>query len=123
LWFFLPKFVIDWFIGVFNINLKCFKLSLIKKVIFYYFNFNKINLTNFNSGSNNYNFSGSRFNFNSSKDIYKLSELKNKSKRKFFWILWEKYTNNFDSYKTFKDSWDPNVKVRTIIKKDIKDGV
>ncbi len=41
---------------------------------------------------------------------------KDKSKRKFIWTLWESKSGNYESYKDFKESWDP----KTSIFKEIK---
>jgi hypothetical protein len=41
---------------------------------------------------------------------------KDKSKRQFIWTLWESKSGNYESYKDFKESWDPN----TSIFKEIK---
>jgi hypothetical protein len=42
---------------------------------------------------------------------------RDKSKRKFIWTLWENNSGNYESYKDFKDSWNP----KTSIWKEIKD--
>lgn len=85
--------------------------------------YSRINPTNSCSVSSEDFYKSKLYNLNSSEDLSKFNKFKNKNKRVIFWILWEKYTNNFDSYKTFKENWDPNIKVRTLIKKDIKDGI
>lgn len=123
-----PKFIIDLFIGISKVNFNSLKLSSIKNAVSYYFNRNKVKLTVSDYKSNDsFNDNGLKnsklYNFNSSENLSNSDKFRNKSKRMLFWVLWEKYTNNFDSYKTFKETWDPNMKVRTIIKKDIKDSV
>ena len=41
---------------------------------------------------------------------------KDKSKRKFIWTLWESKSGNYESYKDFKDSWDPDTSIWSEIK-------
>lgn len=43
-----------------------------------------------------------------------------KVRRKFFWIICEEDRGKFASYKEFKKSWNPNIKIRDEIKKDVK---
>lgn len=39
------------------------------------------------------------------------------SKRKFFWVVWERKSGNYESYQDFKSSWDPNTGIWEEIKK------
>jgi hypothetical protein len=57
-----------------------------------------------------------------SKLLNVLIKFKNKGKRALFWSFKEKYTGNYDSYKEFKKSWDPNLSIRSKIKKDFQNG-
>lgn len=47
------------------------------------------------------------------------SKYKHITKRKMFWFLWKQHSDEFCSYKEFKNSWDVNTKIRSEIKKDI----
>jgi hypothetical protein len=49
----IPKFVVDLFIGLPKINFNCLKLSFIRNSVSYYFNLNKVHLTNCDSNINN----------------------------------------------------------------------
>jgi hypothetical protein len=46
------------------------------------------------------------------------------ARRKFVWKIWEKESGNYESYKDFKDSWDPNIsifqKIKETLKKDVQ---
>lgn len=41
-------------------------------------------------------------------------------KRRFYWEIWEKDTGNFGTYKDFRESWNPDTKIRKVIWSDIK---
>jgi hypothetical protein len=41
---------------------------------------------------------------------------RDKSKRKFIWNLWESKSGNYESYKDFKESWDPDTSIWSEIK-------
>ena len=41
-------------------------------------------------------------------------------KRRLFWEIWEKDTGNYDCYRDFKKSWNPDTKIRKVIWSDIK---
>jgi len=110
----------------FLVNFNALKLSSIRNSIHSYFNRNKINLTDLDNNISNVDNSdlpSSKFYNLSSSENLNYDKFKNNSKRILLWVFWEKYTNNFNSYKVFKENWDPNIKARTIIKKDIKDGI
>lgn len=122
------KFITYFNFSIIPVNFGYLKLSFIKDAISYYFNYNKVKLSNFDSNIKNYNtdynsYKTKLYNFNSSENTSNFDKFRNKSKRVLFWVLWEKYINNYDSYKTYKETWDPNLKVRTIIKKDVNDGI
>ncbi len=54
-------------------------------------------------------------------DISKIYlKYKNLSKRKFYWHLWGKNRNGFDSYAEFKRAWDPKTPVMKSIFKEVK---
>ena len=52
-----------------------------------------------------------------------LESIKDKNRRIFNWIVWERYTDKYHSYDEFKSSWDSNIKLHEIIKNDIKDYI
>jgi hypothetical protein len=82
----IPKFVVDLFIGLPKINFNCLKLSFIRNSVSYYFNLNKVHLTNNNLYYNNsISSSNSKiYNLSSSENLSKLDKFKNKGKRKLF---------------------------------------
>lgn len=52
--------------------------------------------------------------------LSKLKVLKDKSKRRLYWSVWECHKDKYSSYKEFKESWDLEGSVRNEIKKDLK---
>lgn len=60
---------------------------------------------------------------NNNLDINPILSCKDRSKRKIFWVMWERYNDRYSSYKEFKDYWDPNTKIREAIKGDIKESI
>lgn len=41
-------------------------------------------------------------------------------KPRLFWYIWEKYTDNYNNYKDFKQSWEPNTKLRKQVSNSVK---
>lgn len=44
-------------------------------------------------------------------------------KRKIYWKIWEKHTGRYESYRGFKQDWDPNTNILNKIYKDVKSNV
>ena len=52
-----------------------------------------------------------------------LQDFKYKVKRRFLWVVWKQYSDEFHSFKDFKDSIRGDFKIRTEIKKDLEKGL
>lgn len=51
------------------------------------------------------------------------SYIKNKVRRRFYWEVVESDRNNYSSYDNFKESWNPDTRIRHEIKKEIQDDL
>lgn len=78
-----------------------------------YINNDHINEAHFNNGENIPNNKNAFF-----FEYYK--NIRNKTRRRFYWEIIEKEKNNYSNYKEFKNNWDTNTKIRAEIKKEIK---
>jgi len=52
--------------------------------------------------------------------IFSLCSIKDKGKRRLFWLFWERYKDKHGSFKDFDESLDSKIKIRNIMKDDIK---
>jgi hypothetical protein len=60
-------------------------------------------------------------NKNNLKNIY--IKVKDSSRRKLFWYLWESRSNNYDNYLDFKKNWDSSTPIRKTILGEISIGL
>jgi len=70
-----------------------------------------------------FKYSGSKFSNSKSKleNIY--IKYYDVSRRHFYWTIWESDKNNFNSYKDFKKSWDPETKIWKEITSHVKKNI
>jgi len=78
----------------------------------YYWNFNNYDILQYTNNSIELNNSGDSINY--------YNNFKNGVKSRLFWIGWERYKDKYNSFEEFKKVWDSNIKIRKIIKNDIK---
>lgn len=52
-----------------------------------------------------------------------LHKMYNNCRRRFQWYFREQYKDKYDSYKEFKESWNPEIKFRDEIKKEINNKI
>lgn len=48
------------------------------------------------------------------------NKIYNSSRRRFNWYFREQFKDKYDTYKVYKDSWNPDIKIRDEIKQDFK---
>jgi hypothetical protein len=120
---FVENYFIICFILIINEILLNFQLD-----IFTFFNYiylllkniyinNKITLTNYYI--NYYYLENKNIIFTNNVNNYNIS-LKDKVRRYSHWIIWEKYKDESNSYKEFKNNWKPEKKIRKEIINDLK---
>lgn len=92
-------------------------------------NINDYNILYFNENSNitgnldTHEVTDTEVNHPDTNKFYKFlnyNNIINKTKRRFFWEVVERDRNNYRTYEDFKDNWDPNTKIRSEIKNEIK---
>ena len=103
-----------------KINFDALKLSSNRKAISSIFFSDKMFLYYDNK---NTNISYIDFHNLNSLNKFNFDSFKNTGKRDLYWVFWEKHFGDFNSYKEFREKWNPDISVRSEVKKDIKGGL